>query len=91
MESLASVLCCRVGQEGRGQSKHRYFPAIIMDHKPCCPVHGCIWVSHQAAVFKVWSDQTLIGMALDGLGNRLYSSIDETSFLFALLVPGEVV
>ena len=52
VESLASVLCCRVGQEGRP----RYFPIIIMDHKPCCSVRGCIRIPHRAAVFEVWSD-----------------------------------
>ena len=48
-------------------------------------VSGGIWVPHRAAVLEVWTDQTPIGIALDGLGNRfLKFLLINTSLLFAL-------
>ena len=61
-------------------------------------VSGGIWVPHRAAVFKVWADQTPIGIGLDGLGNRFSVSFNESKFASCLIdylvdvcLPGEVI
>ena len=55
-----------------------------------------IWVPHRAAVLEVWADQTPIGIAPDGLGNRFL--LNESKFAVCLIdylvdvwVPREVI